>query len=100
MVTKEKDKLTTKKKTISGSIPLYSIDSDFCFLVHAHLAAAYMKHTKLLYRSSNLHKILKNNVIIVFQPKVYRFINLMRWYHNVPRFSDRNSVDLNQIISD
>ena len=49
MVTKEKDALTTKKKTISGSIPLHSIDSNFRFLVRAHLAAAYMEHTKLLY---------------------------------------------------
>ena len=49
VVTKEKDEHTTKKETISGSISLYSIDSNFRFLVRAHLAAAYMKHTKLLY---------------------------------------------------
>ena len=40
VVTKEKDELTTKKKNISGSIPLYSIDSNLRFLVRAHLADA------------------------------------------------------------
>ena len=67
VVTKEKDELTTKKKTISGSIPPYSIDSNCRSVVRARLAAAYMKHTKLLYsaRSCNnsFQKFLRNLLI-------------------------------------
>ena len=40
VATKEKDGLTTKKKPISGSVPMYSIDSNFRFLVRAHLGGS------------------------------------------------------------